>query len=43
MVTWATLIVLSLLFPLLGVTLVGVAIVDRLVVRRLPTLQALLN
>jgi uncharacterized iron-regulated membrane protein len=42
-VTWATAVILSVLFPLAGATLVAVAILDWLLVRRLPALRQLLN
>jgi uncharacterized iron-regulated membrane protein len=42
-VVWATVVSLSVLFPLAGATLVGVAVVDWIVVRRLPALRQLLN
>lgn len=43
MVTWATAAVLSVLFPLAGATLVAVAVLDWMLVRRLPALRQLLN
>lgn len=41
--TWVTLVMLSVLFPLLGATLVTIAVVDWALLRRVPTLQAILN
>lgn len=43
LVTWATAVILSVLFPLAGATLVAVAILDWILVRRLPALRQLLN
>jgi uncharacterized iron-regulated membrane protein len=43
LVTWATAVILSVLFPLAGATLVVVAIVDWMLVRRVPALRQLLN
>jgi uncharacterized iron-regulated membrane protein len=41
--TWATAVILGVLFPLAGATLVAVAVLDWTVVRRLPALRQLLN
>ena len=43
LVTWATAVILSVLFPLAGATLVAVAILDWTLVRRIPALRQLLN
>lgn len=42
-VTWATAAILGVLFPLAGATIVGVAILDWVLVRRIPALRQLLN
>jgi uncharacterized iron-regulated membrane protein len=41
--TWATALILSLMFPLAGATLVAIAILDWTLVRRIPALRHLLN
>ena len=43
LVTWATAVILSALFPLAGATLVSVAILDWMLVRRVPALRQLLD
>ena len=43
LITWATAVILSVLFPLAGATLVAVAILDWTLVRRIPALRQLLN
>ena len=43
LVTWATAVILSVLFPLAGATLVAVAILDWMLVRRVPALRQLLD
>ncbi len=43
MVTWATAAILGVLFPLAGVTLVGLALLDWILIRRVPALRRLLN
>ena len=39
LITWATAVILSVLFPLAGATLVAVAILDWTLVRRIPALR----
>ncbi len=41
--TWVTAVILGVLFPLAGATLVTVAILDWTLVRRIPALRQLLN
>jgi uncharacterized iron-regulated membrane protein len=43
LVTWATAVILGVLFPLAGATLVGVALLDWMLVRRIPVLRQLLS
>lgn len=43
LITWVTAILLGVLFPLAGVTIVAIAVLDWAVVRRLPPLRQLLN
>jgi uncharacterized iron-regulated membrane protein len=43
LVTWATALILSLLFPLAGATLVTIVILVWTLVRRIPALRQLLN
>lgn len=43
LVTWATAAILSVLFPLAGATILAIAILDWMLVRRLPALRQLLN
>ena len=43
LVTWVTAVILSVLFPLAGATLVAVAILERTLVRRVQALRELLN
>jgi uncharacterized iron-regulated membrane protein len=43
LVTWATALMLGVLFPLAGATLVGVALLDWVLVRRVPALRRLLT
>ena len=43
LMTWVTAVMLSVLFPLAGATIVAVAILDWTLVRRVPTLRHLLN
>lgn len=41
--TWVTAVVLSLLFPLAGATILAIAVLDWMLVRRMPALRHLLN
>lgn len=43
LVTWATALVLGVAFPLAGVTILAIAVLDWLLVRRMPALRQLLN
>lgn len=43
LVTWATAVMLGVLFPLAGATLVAIAILDWTLVRRVPALRQLLD
>ena len=42
-VTWVTALILGVMFPLAGLTIVGIAILDWVLVRRVPALRQLLN
>jgi uncharacterized iron-regulated membrane protein len=43
LVTWATAVLLGVLFPLAGATLVAVAILDWTLIRRVPALRQVLD
>lgn len=42
-VTWVTAAILSVLFPLAGITIIGIAALDWMLVRRVPALRQLLS